>query len=164
MNIAGMVPSHMTLKPDENTVVRSASGRPVAGTIVLGPRGLATSPANGPAIFDFPVVLPKTARVTGCRIALKGNGPLEIRVGRKTLKKLAANKAQKATLEADALPAGSDFIIPELPFSDFCRLDLRVLVAAAKTRPAALQFSARIDYLLPVESASDYLNYIMTQA
>ena len=164
MNIAGMVPSHMTLKPDDNTVVRKATGRSAAGKLTLGPKGLATSPIAGPVIFDFPVVLPKTAKVTGCKITLKGSGPVEIRMGKKTLKKVAANKPQKVVLDRDVLASGTDFVIPEVPFRDFYKLELGVLVNAAKSKPATLQFSAEIDYLLPVESASDYLNYIMTQA
>lgn len=163
MNIAGMVPSQMILKPDEKTLVRSCCGKPVDG-LTVNAQNQAVAPKAGPVTLSFPIVLPKTASITGGRLTITASAPATIKNGERVIGKVDANKPAELALTKDALTGGTDYVIDEIPFRDFYQTDLSVQIDAPQTETAKLNFSATIEYQLPVESASDYLNYIMTQA
>jgi len=127
-------------------------------------KGVATAPFRGPAVFTLPIVLPKTGRIESCELTVAANAKATVQIGARKLGTAAPGKAKKVGLDAKAFGANKDFVIEEVPFADFATYELTVAVAAPKTRIATLKLSAELHYLIPVESASDYLNYIMTQA
>jgi hypothetical protein len=156
-----MTPRQMTVTVGPQTTV--TPGRGAASTPDVK-KGVATASFQGPAVFTLPIVLPKTGRIEACALTLAANAKATVQIGGKKLAAAAPGKAKKVTLDAKAFGSGKDYVIEEVPFADFATYELKVTVAAPKTKNATLKLAAELDYLIPVESASDYLNYIMTQA
>lgn len=156
-----MTPRQMTVTVGPQTTVTPGRGAAVAPQVK---KGVATAPFKGPAVFTLPIVLPKTGRIEGCELTVAANAKATVQVGRRKIAAIAGGKGKTIKLDGKAFGSGQDFVIEEVPFADFATYELKVAVAAPKTKAATLKLSAQLDYQIPVESASDYLNYIMTQA
>lgn len=151
----------MTVTVGPQTTVAPGSR---AGVTPEVKKDMATAPFKGAAVFTLPIVLPKTGRIESCELTVAANAKATVQIGLRKLATAAPGKAKKITLDARAFSQGKDYVIEEVPFADFVTYELKVAVAAPKTKAATLKLSAELEYLLPVETASDYLNYIMTQA
>lgn len=118
----------------------------------------------GKAVFTTPVVLPKSGRFKACELTIKASAPGSLKIGGKAVGRFTGGKTKKFAIDAKPFEKGKDFVIEELAFADFKQVDIVVEVAAPKAKNAKLALTAEMDYQIPVESAADYLNYVMTQA
>ncbi|MCC7145032.1 MAG: hypothetical protein IT443_01155 [Phycisphaeraceae bacterium] len=164
MSESTMTDRQMTVTLGPQTQVAAGKGGPATLLGQVGKGNLGTAPFQGPAVFSVPVVLPKTGRIRSCELTVKASAASRVKVGSKDLGPVPAGKAKKITIDAKAFEKGKDFVIEELSFADFKQVDIVVKVDAPKSKSATLSLQADLDYQIPMESAADYLNYIMTQA
>lgn len=119
------------------------------------------APFLGPACFVMPIVLPKTARVTGGQARMSGYGRPRMRLNKV---RIACQRNNDYALPAEAFAKGKDYEIPGLGFADFVRHELRIQPNLQAGERAGILLQVHVEYLLPAPTAAAYLTYIMTQA
>jgi len=139
----------------------SARARPVSE---FDGSGMAVAPVAGRTAFRVPIIVPKTAAGIACEATIRTPYPCVISLGDARVERLARGGEREVRIGEEFFRQGADLVIEELPFSDFSEFDLRIEVEAPAGERARLDVALQVDFRLPVESASDYLNYVMTQA